>query len=361
MPTFGHLFYGLCLLIPIMYYTRDKFNYKIAFIFLINNIYGPDMVALLVVTPFHSIIGFLILAIPYALMFSYGSRFSIVKSDKGFPLKFEDSGKRELNWKNAYFVTAAGGLSHFFIDQFYHRELEMNLWSSLWGDLQLPHLDMLEWSGLLYHYYSALRLIGLSIVIVTIILSLYFFKRGYKDTLKLFAIVSGLSLILMLVSPLVYEGEREFALMFQIALYIFLPLFLLFAAARNVEEHPIEQPDEPKMERKKLLNVVAIICILFSVFVILYASLALLMPDFVASLFDDAPTPEIVTSIFIHGVVYGIFAVIFLIGSIGLLFKIQTCRYFALIGSLFLIFFGFPLYFALVLCEEDVKALFKRE
>lgn len=361
MPTFGHLFYGFCILIPLLYFTKNKFSYKIAFIFLFNNIYGPDMVALFVITPFHSILGFLILALPYALAFSYGSRFSIVRSDKGFPLKFEDSGSIELNWKNAYFVTAAGGLSHFFIDQFYHRELEMNLWNTLGIDLYLPHLDMLEWSGALYHYYSALRLIGVSIVVVTLILSLYFFSRGWKDSSLLFAVVSGLSLILMLITPLVYEGEREFALMLQITLYILLPLFLLLYAARDVTDNPIGTPYKPRIERKTLLKIVAVISIIFSVFIILYAMIALIMPEFVASLFDEAAPPEIVTSMIIHGAFYGVFAIIFLVGSVGLFFKKDIFRYMTITASLYFIIFGFPLVIALVLCEKDVKALFKRD
>lgn len=99
MPAFGHLFYAFCLLIPLFFLTKDKFSYKIAFIFLLNNLYGPDMVALFFVTPFHNILGFIVLAIPYSLIFSYGSRFSLVKSEKGFPLKFEDDGKRDLKIK----------------------------------------------------------------------------------------------------------------------------------------------------------------------------------------------------------------------------------------------------------------------
>lgn len=68
MPTSGHIFYGLCLLIPLMYLMKDNFNYKVAIIFFINNLWGPDIVNLFFVTPFHSILGFLILAIPYSLV-----------------------------------------------------------------------------------------------------------------------------------------------------------------------------------------------------------------------------------------------------------------------------------------------------
>ncbi|MFX1268712.1 MAG: hypothetical protein ACFFAK_12190, partial [Promethearchaeota archaeon] len=227
MPTFGHLFYGFCVLIPLMYFTKNKFNYKVAIIFFINCLWGPDIVNLFFVTPFHSILGFLILAIPYSLVWTYASRFSLVRSEKGFPLKFEDSGIREVNWKNAYCVVAAAGLSHFFIDQFFHNELEMNLWSSMWGDIQIPHLDILGWTWVPQHTLSPFYLVGDAIVIFVLLLSFYFIRKGFKDASKLFLIATGLSLVLMVISPLVYYGEREFAVMFEIALYIFLPLMLI--------------------------------------------------------------------------------------------------------------------------------------
>ena len=81
-------------------YTKDKFSYKVAFIFLANNIYGPDIVYLFFITPFHSILGFALLAIPLSLVYSYSSRFSIKKSEGLFPLKFIDEGIREVDWKN---------------------------------------------------------------------------------------------------------------------------------------------------------------------------------------------------------------------------------------------------------------------
>ena len=100
------MFFGLCILIPILYYTKNvnQFSYKIAFIFLVNNIFGPDCVALFFITPFHNILGFLILAIPLSLVFSYSSRFSLVKSDEMLPLKVVDDEIREVNWKNSYWL-----------------------------------------------------------------------------------------------------------------------------------------------------------------------------------------------------------------------------------------------------------------
>jgi len=334
MPSFGHLFYAFCLLIPLFYFTKDKFSYKIAFVFLMNNLYGPDMVALFFVTPFHNILGFIVLAIPYALIFSYGSRFSIVRTEKGFPLKFEDSGRRELNWKNAFFVVVAGGLSHFFIDQFYHWEMEMNIFDSLWGSFQLPHLDMLAWSGPLYHVYTPIRLIGEILLVVTIILSLYSFKKGWKETYKLFVVASGITLAVLIFEPLFFEGERELALMFQLAIYIFLPLFLLLAAARDVQDNPIEKPEIPKRERSKFLNKAAIVFIAFALFMVIFSVVAIAMSDFVASLLEDSPGPDLINAVIVMGCFYATVSVILLIGSIGLLFRNNICRYLAIAASL---------------------------
>jgi len=362
MPTFGHLFYGLCLLIPLMYLMRDKFSYKVAIIFFINNLWGPDIVNLFFVTPFHSILGFLILAIPYSLVWTYASRFSLIRSEKGFPLKFEDSGIREVKWKNAYCLVAAGGFSHFFIDQFFHNELEMNLWDSLWGDFKIPHVDILNWTWIQQHTLSPLYLIGDALVVVILLLSFYFLRKGYKDTFKMFLIASGLSLLLMLgVSPLVFYAEHEFAVMFEMAIYTFLPLMLLMYVARNVLDHPIETPDIPRFKRESALKIVSVVSIFFAIFLVLYSLIAILMTDFVADLYTSSPTADDIFAIMIMGIYYLIIALTLLIGSIGAIFKVNFCRYMAIVASAYLIVFGFPIAIALFFCEKDVKAMFKRE
>ncbi|MHA2036957.1 MAG: hypothetical protein ACW972_10265 [Promethearchaeota archaeon] len=362
MPTFGHIFYGLCILIPLMYFSRNKLNYKVAFIFLLNNLFGPDMVTLFFgYVPFHGILGYIILALPFSLVMSYASRFSLVRSEKGFPLKFEDSGVSEVSWRNAFLLCIAGMLSHFFIDQFFHNEWDMDLFNSAWFDLKIPHTAMLEWSGLAYHEISPLMLIGDGIVVVTIFLALYVFKRGYKDTFKLFLISTGLALLsMLLISPLTFTGEREYAVLIQISLYIFAPLFLLVYVIRDIQEHPIETPDIQKIERKKLLNIVAVLSSIFAIFIVLYASIAIFIPDFVGDLYGDT-SPEVLVSLTIFGTFFLIVASVLLIGSIGLLFKVRICRHLAIGTSCFFIIFGFPLAIALFLCEKDIKMIFNRE
>jgi len=358
MPTFGHVFYGLCLLIPILYFARDKFNYKVGFIFLANNIFGPDILHLLFIPYFHNILGYAILAIPLSLVFSYSSRFSLIKSDSSFPLKFVDESIREVNWKNSYIISVAGGISHFFIDQFYHFEKEMHIWYGI----DITHDEMLAWGGAAYHVIDPLMTIGSMIVVTTILLSLYYLRKGYKETFKWLLIFTVLSVVLMLgLSTAVYGGEREFGVMVHCTVYVLIPLFLLMYAARNIIDNPVKTPDIPKIDRKNLLNIVAVISTLLAIFFLFYIYYALTYADSIAKSMaenGDQTANEISRGIIIIAYVYGILAFIWLIGSVGLFFKKNICRYFVIFASLVSFIFGFPLAIALFLCEKDVKMLF---
>jgi hypothetical protein len=367
MPTFGHVFYGLCLLIPIFYYTRNKFSYKVAFIFFANNLYGPDIVFLFFDTPFHSILGFAIIALPLALVYSYSSRFALKRQEKGFPLKFEDEGTSTIKWRNAYLLTVAGGTSHFFIDQFFHFHETMEIWS--WPSIGITYDQMLGWGGELYHVFDPLMVIGEIIVVVSILLSLYYFRKGYKETFKAFAIVSTVVLVIMVIGAFgignltaVFGGERELAVMLFGAVYILIPLFLLMYVARDVEENPIESPDEVKIEREKLLKIVAGLSILLAVFFLIYGTMAIFLADTLTELIETmtgTPYSRTTLGVMFLGFYYGTIAIILLIGSIGLFLKNNFCRYLAIGASCYFFIIGFPLAIALFLCEEDVKKMFK--
>ena len=361
MPTFGHIFYGLCLLIPIMYYTKDKFSYKIAFIFLANNIFGPDILHLFFIPYFHNILGYAILAIPFSLVYSYSSRFSIVESDGLSPLKFVDEKIREVSWRNAYLVSVAGGISHFFIDQFYHFEKEM--W--IWPGIAIHHDEMLAWGGSAYHVIDPLMILGLMIVVITILLSMYYFRKGYKETFKIFLVVTALSIFLMLgLSTAVYGGEREFGVIVHCTVYVLIPLFLLMHAARDVQDNPRINPDMPKIQRKTLLYIVAIISISIALFFLYYTYYILSNTVTLASKLAEnggQTANEIRVSLTIIAYIAGTTAFILLIGSIGLMFKINFCRYLVIAISCVFFIIGFPFAIALFLCEKDVKALFSKE
>lgn len=366
MPTFGHVFYGLCLLIPIFYYTRNKFSYKVAFIFFANNLYGPDIVFLFFDTPFHCILGFAIIALPLALVYSYSSRFALKRSEKGFPLKFVDEGISKVKWRNAYLLTIAGGTSHFFIDQFFHFHESMQIW--WWPEINITYDQMLSWGGELYHVFDPLMVIGEIIVVVSILLSLYYFRKGYKETFKAFAIVSGIVLVIMLLGAFgignlttVFGGERELAVLLFGTVYILFPLFLLMYVARDVEDNPIKTPDEVKIERGKLLKIVATLSTVLAIFFILYGTMAIFLADTLTGLIEDltgityAGTALGVTFL---GFYYGTIGGILLVGSIGLFLKNNFCRYLAIGASSYFFILGFPLAIALFLCEEGIKNMF---
>lgn len=358
MPTFGHVFYGLCLLIPILYFAREKFNYKVAFIFLANNIFGPDILHIFFIPYFHSILGYALLAIPLSLVFSYSSRFSLIKSDGLFPLKFEDETIREVNWKNSYLISVAGGISHFYIDQFYHFEREMHIWHGI----DLSHFEMLAWGGPAYHVIDPLMIIGMMIVVAIILFSMYFFRKGYKETFKWFLLFTCLSIFLMIgLSTAVYGGEREFGVIVHSTIYILIPLFLLMYVARDIMDNPVKNPDVPKMQRKTLLNIVALISLSIAIFFLFYAYYGLTYTDSIAKSIDKEggqTSTEIARAITIMAYIYAIVSLFLLVGSIGLFFKINICRYFVIGSSLIFFMFGFPLAITLFLCEKDVKTLF---
>ena len=359
MPTFTHIFYGFCIIIPILYYTRDKFNYKVAFIFLANNFIGPDAAQIFIGLPFHSILGFLIFAVPLSLFYTYFSRFTIKKTDTYIRLKFEDEGIREVKWRNAYLITVAGGISHFFIDQFYHYHTRM----MLWPDFYITHEQMLDWGGSAYHVVDPLMLIGWAIVLATIMLSLYVFKKGYKETFKMFISVTALSIVLMLLLSInVFGAEREWGGIVHCTIYVFIPLFLLFHVARDVEENPNETPDVPKIERHKLLKIVTFISCLISAVFLVVGMIGIFSPNLIAKPLADKLGEDVnavAASIQILGVIIAFISVALLLGSIGLFFRNNTCRYIVIALYSILWIFALPYAVVLFLCEKEVKEIFK--
>lgn len=358
LPSIGHLFYGLCLLIPIIYYARDKFSYKVAFIFLINNYLGPDAAQIFVGLPFHSILGFLIFAIPLSLFYSYFSRFSMRKSDGIFPLKLEDDKISEVSWRNSYLLCAAGGISHFFIDQFYHFGVNMNVWPG-WS---INHDEMLSWGGSAYHVVDPLIIISYLIILSALLFSLYAFRKGFKETLEFLLVVIGMFIATVLIFGIeAYGGERDVGVLFHSVVYVFIPLFLLMYVARDVQENPITSPDIKKISREILLKIVFIISLLIAVLFLALALFALIAPEIISGFLASAlnePLEKVLPVIMLAGILILIISSILLIGTIGLLFKNNICRYMVMSIFTVLIILAFPFVIVLFLCEEEVKEMF---
>ncbi|MHA1147874.1 MAG: hypothetical protein ACTSR8_06475 [Promethearchaeota archaeon] len=363
MPSIGHLIYGCCIIIPILYFTQDdkSFNYKAAFIFVINNLFGPDASQIFIGLPFHSILGFIIFAVPLSLFYSYISRFSLRKIDKGLRFRLEDDGIREVTWKNSFCLTVAGGISHFFIDQFYHFHKSM----ILWPDVRISHDEMLAWGGEAYHVVDPLMLVGFIVILFLMIFSLHTFERGYKESLILLLSVIGISVLLILTfGGEIYGGERELGVIIHSLIYVFIPLFLLFYAARNIREYPNEKHEIPRIDRNKLLIVIALISCIFSGFWFILSILVLITPNIVAvplaSAMGEDPA-EFYMVLQLIAVLILFLTAPLLIGSIGLFFKINFCRY--IVIGFYLIFFmlAFPIGISFFLCENNVKELFIKD
>ena len=361
MPTFSHIFFALAVLIPILYFAREKFSYKLAFIYLISNIFGPDLVFLFsfLYEGLHSVIGFTIIAIPLSLVFSYISRFSIEKSNSKIPIKAVDSGIREINWIYAFCATAAGGFSHYFIDFFFHPELTTNIFPPIIISLD----DMNEWSGVAYHTMNPIMVIGEAIVVLLILLSLIYLKKGFKETLIVFGIATVIELLLMLLivpgfnGPEINGGEREYAAIFCIAIFIFTPSMLLFYAARNVNEKKPLTPDVSKMKPKSRLNIIAVVSLLLGIVMTAYGMATIFLTDIILEAVGDAVSATAM-QLKILGIYYSIFAVLLLIGSIGLFFRSKMSRILVIIGACYFLIFGFSLGIAFFLCENEIRNLF---
>jgi hypothetical protein len=229
---------------------------------------------------------------------------------------------------------------------------------------------MLAWGGPLYHVFDPLMVIGEIIVVVSILLSIYYFRKGFKEIFKIFLIISILSFVIMLLGAFgidsltaVFGGERELAVFCFGLIYILIPLFILMYVARKVEDHPIETPDKPRIQREKLFRIVTVLSIILGIFFILYGILAITFVDTFVSLIESLTGTVYANTrngVIFLGFYYATIAIILLIGSIGLLFKNNFCRYMAIAASSYFFILGFPLAIALFLCEKDVKAMFKR-
>lgn len=359
MATLGHIVWAFCILLPLIFYSRDKFNYKIAFIFLAAN--QLTSYAFLII-PFHNLIGSFIWAIPLSLLFTYFSRFTLVKSEKTFPLKLEDEGIREVSWMNSYLVVVAGSIPHYFVDQLFHLEKDLHLWIGI--DINFE--DTLLWGvNGSFHAVGPLMIIGYIIAFGCILLSLYYFKKGFKDTLKYFIIIIGISLLAIITLGIeIFGGELEIAMLFYMILFILVPSLLLVYVSRDIEDNPRTNLDVPKIKRELLLKIISILCIIASILCLVAGIYAILNASVFAapliSLLGGGTVAQVTAAVSALGFLLIIISILLLIGSIGLLMKKKAGRYLMLIIFTGLFYFGIPFAVALLLCEKEVKEMFNR-
>lgn len=358
MATLGHIVFAFCVLIPFMVYSRDKFNYKVAFIFLASN----QLTAYpYLVIPLHNLIGGLLWAAFLAVFFTYFSRFSLIRSKKGFPLKIVDDGIRAVGWKNAYLLAVAGSLPHYFIDEIFHMEKMLHVMPGI--DISYDAILLWGVNGA-YHGVNGLLIVGYVIAFGGTLVSIYYFKKGAKATFKFFTIIVGVSLIIIFTLGIeTFGGELEVAMIFHLVLFVFVPLFLLAYVARDIETNPRTTADKIRIKRALLLKIVAILSIVASIGCLAFAVITMIYAESVAATFilliGGGVLEEVIIAVVILGVFLLIISILGTIGSIGLLLKNNSCRYLMIAIYTGLFYFTFPFSAALFLCETDVKNMFK--
>nr|MDO8112368.1 hypothetical protein [Candidatus Sigynarchaeota archaeon] len=243
MPGIGHLIFGLCIVIPLLYLTKDKnkpVNYKVLFIYFVNNYLGPDAAHVYWRTG-HYLIGFIAFAIPLSLFYSYMSRFSLHRTAHFFDIA--DDGAREVNWKNAYYATVAGGISHRMIDGLFHGNSPFGF--APWFDLSLE--DINTWVG---YETSTWIVLDMAFIVFTIIGALYVLREGFKKSISFLAIIVGTFTIAALATFFdVTGGERDVAVFFFSIVFILAPLLLIAHADREVQAHALGSQPRPRINR----------------------------------------------------------------------------------------------------------------
>jgi hypothetical protein len=359
MPGIAHLVFGLFIAIPIMFMLKDKLNYKVAVIFVLNNWMGPDSYWPYRYIPFdmHALIGFAIWAIPLSLYYSYLSRFSFKRSNHFFTIV--DDGKRDVKWRNAYFLCIAGGICHTLIDAFFHFDIHTLIGSQSFDFLEGWQITFKNFLGLgvsLIISADALIVLGYIIMLTISLLIIYFFKKEIKDILVfLFTIIGLVFLSIFTLGLQVFGEEGEGGAIIFSCLFVFVPLMLFAYVAKDVQQNPTNFSEKSVNSTFKLHFIAVITCILGVLFFLLGLS-GMIAPDLVKELLNLSNN-----ILFGIGLAVTILASIGIIGGIGLFFRIPLCRYFAIFLSILLLIFVFPFAIALTLCQKDVKELFQKK
>jgi len=113
MPSLGHLLLGGMLGLFLYYISDKKFTKYHVFILFVNNYLGPDVgwvVDFGVLS--HNVLGFCIIALPLAAMFSYITRFSPDFKRKDIT----DLNSSRVPFLNTYCLVVAGGTLHNYLD-----------------------------------------------------------------------------------------------------------------------------------------------------------------------------------------------------------------------------------------------------
>lgn len=158
MPSFAHIIFALGLSVFLNKFSNGKFTSKHALIFIVNNLFGPDLAGLFV--PYDSQAymflhgyGWFLMALPLVIIWDIAvNRSSWDSEAKGLKkIKIFDPDKeRIMSIAQVYFLIAAGGIFHLFVDiighpsYIYYHGQENFPWGTVWfgGDNYVSIIDI---------------------------------------------------------------------------------------------------------------------------------------------------------------------------------------------------------------------------
>ncbi|MEX2684600.1 MAG: hypothetical protein Q6373_023720 [Candidatus Sigynarchaeota archaeon] len=358
IPGFGHLIFGLAVVAGLLYITRNKMNHKVLFIFFVNNYLGPD-VAHIFWNEGHTLGGFIFFAIPLSLFYSYLSRFSLHKTTHF--VDFVDDGKREINWKNAFYATVAGGIMHRFIDFLFHGGHYIGLIPYSNWDLSLNDLN--SWHTEATSSLTPWIMLNVAFIVIIITGSIATIRNGFKHTITFLGVIAGLYLAAAAATHLeVLSGENELSVFVVAGLFFLAPLLLIGHADRETQAHPIIAPARPRLSRKVIVPLLILMFTTVIGFFFFVAFSAVFLTSWTRAVLVDIIGDDYFSG---AGVLEGIGAALLVVtaiglaGCIGAFFHAKWGRAIIMVVSTLTWYFVIPFGVALVLSEKDVKAWFE--
>jgi len=155
MPGFAHIIFALGLSVFLNKFSDGKFTSKHALIFIVNNLFGPDLAGLFV--PYDSAAylflhgyGWFLMALALVIPWDIFVNRTSWDSQKKRPKFFDPDKKRIMSIAQVYFLICAGGIFHLFIDIIGHPSYitYMNQagfpWGVVWfgGDFYVSIVDI---------------------------------------------------------------------------------------------------------------------------------------------------------------------------------------------------------------------------
>jgi hypothetical protein len=349
MALIGHFIIGLCIVIPLIYWNRERFNHKVAALFIIANWIGPDSAQGFPFLPidFHYLLPYLIWAVPLAFVFSYISRFDVLRNNRFFTIV--DDEKYTLNWRDSYLLLVSAGILHTITDAIFRSNLKIKILENV---LEPTLFDLHDIGDITGFANEATEIFALAILVISATLMLYIMKRSIRD-ITIFLGVLGffvIFLVFTLGSAVVGEEFDVGILIFALA-FIFAPLMLLIHVNKSVmQKQDNNSFDVPKRTSLVLLKLISGIIILLGIILVIIGLIAIIDPLVLQEAFN--------LDIFVFqilGVVFLIFAALMFVGGVGLLLKWRIARYPVMFVAFLLLILGYPLAIAFYLCQNNVR------